>query len=413
MTIKVSKLYSFIFYFLIVVEVINASILPMITPIPSSAIALSMYGGMALVFVFYRKGIHINLLMLLVVLSAAISLILNDYDEKFSPVFRLYAWIMLIATVGPLIYNADLVRFRYKLLEGFMVVFMWMGAISFLYWLVGLHSLGRGHFAGLFNHSMLLAPFASMGALYAFYKFINAPKRSKKRLLFFTLFMFGSMSVLLSSSRIAFIAYMLAFFVYLIFNNFPYRRILMVVVLTLTIAISSQMSDSESEGGHSDSSSVSGGLVNRGMTNTRDVLWANRLIEFKSSPLYGVGFATQDESIITLDKMYYNIEFSSKSGRLETGSGYLMILSMTGLLGAISMILLFTKIFISRNFWRRVTIEESYKLALYVFFSVHFIAEGYIYSSGSPLSFIFWLLVGATFPYAKINYKQIFSNKSR
>jgi len=134
-------------------------------------------------------------------------------------------------------------------------------------------------------------------------------------------------------------------------------------------------------------------------------LWANRMIEFNSSPYFGVGFATQKDDIITLDNDY--LEVAAATGSIEPGSTYLMILSMTGLFGAFAMFLLMFKAMVSRGFWRRIALQDSYKLATFVFFSVHFIAEGYIFSSGALFACIFWLLLGATYPYAKINYSKL------
>ncbi len=411
MIIRVSKLKNLIFYLLIASEVINNSILPMFIPLPLSIVSIVMYGSMFLMLLlFSRKGFHINVLMLLVGTSAIISLVINDYDEKYSPVFRLYSWILMVATVGPLIYSHSLVKFRQELLEGFMKVFMWVGAISFPYWIVGLPNFGRGHFSGLMNQSMTLAPVAAFGALYAFYLFLKEKKGTKRKIVFFTLFIFSSMSIFIAASRAAFVAYMLAFFVYLIFNRFAFRKTIMMLVLLFTVTIASIMTDGGFSSGNSSSDSKDN-VLDRGMENTREVLWTNRMIEFNSSPYFGVGFATQSDDIIIFDKGHEDYEGSN--GRIEPGSTYLMILSMTGLFGAFAMLLFMIRAFMSRDFWRRISLQESYKLALFVFFSVHFIAEGYIFSSGALFACFFWLLLGSTYPYAKLNYKDIFSKDTK
>ncbi len=413
MTIKVSKLYSIIFYTMVMAEIANSSILPMLTPISSSIIGLVTYASMFLMLlIFIRKGFHINIIMLLVVTSAIISLVINDYEERYSPVFRLFSWILLIVTVGPLIYSPSLVKFRQRLLEGLMTAFMWIGAISFVYWAVGLQSLGRGHFSGLMNQSMALAPVAAFGALYAFYLFLKEKRRTKKKMVLFILFIFSSMSVFIAASRTAFIAYMLAFFVYLIFDRFPFRKTIMMLVLLFTVAMASIMTDEGFSSGATNSIGSSDNVLDRGMKNTRAALWANRMIEFNSSPYFGVGFATQKDDIITIEDKA--LEFSNKNGgRIEPGSTYLMILSMTGLFGAFAMSLLMLKTVISKDFWRRIALQDSYKLAAFVFFSVHFVAEGYIFSSGALFACVFWLLLGATYPYTKINYSKLNSGAIR
>ncbi len=138
-------------------------------------------------------------------------------------------------------------------------------------------------------------------------------------------------------------------------------------------------------------SDLTNSISNRGIDNTREELWHDRILEFNSSPFFGVGFSAQDNSL--KGKLSFNI---SNDGKVEPGSTYLMILSMTGLLGASALIILFSKYYLYINKLRNAT--SNYFLLIFIFFLIHFIAEGYIYSSGSLMAYTFWLLIGVTYP---------------
>jgi len=281
-----------------------------------------------------------------------------------------------------------------------MKSFMLIGGISFIYWIVGLPNIGRGHFAGLMNQSMMLAPIASMGGLYAFYRFIEEPK-GRKKMIFLTFFIFSAFDVILAASRTALIAFSLSFSIFLFFNKFKFRGVVLLGLIVGTIFLASGMDDEMS---NTQENSILSDMLSRGTKNTREALWEDRINEFKSSPIFGVGFASQ--SNVLSDKIDEKM-----GGRIEPGSTYLMVASMTGLLGASILLFFFFRMIMSRDFWYRVAIKERYKLATFIFFAIHFIAEGYIYSSGSLLAATFWLLVGATYPYRGMNYSTMLDRR--
>jgi len=108
--------------------------------------------------------------------------------------------------------------------------------------------------------------------------------------------------------------------------------------------------------------------------------------EFRDSPLYGVGLQQQ-----RLWRKRSNREF------LEPGSGYLAVLSMTGIIGAIGFLWLSFHLF--QSLWVRSEIPAAYRDVLrgwMVFFAVHFVVEGYVFACGSLLSMLFWLTAGCS-----------------
>lgn len=113
---------------------------------------------------------------------------------------------------------------------------------------------------------------------------------------------------------------------------------------------------------------------------SRDFLWAQRMAEFHSSPVYGVGFAVQ------------GTDENQTVGRGESGSSWLAILAQTGVIGFVIALILWCKTFTRlRNI--RYDSENVLVYALFLFFTVHSILEGYMFQGGWYMCVICWLTV--------------------
>ena len=373
---------------LIFINIYPVFVLNNYIPMPGAMVQLGYYGLLALVIFLLGVPGKFEPGMLFIVFASALSLMANDVPEKYNTSLRFTIFLLLVLSVGPLLYNANLVRFRKLLYEQLTLVFMWVGGVSF-FCTMGLPSFGYGHFSGLLAHSMLLGPVASLGGLYAFSKFIYA--KDRKRTVYLSLFGLNTICVLLASSRVAALAYVFGFFVFLLFSRFPARNtyFVMIGLLGLFLALGS--------GNQASFESETETVFSRDMEeNTREALWNDRIAEFNSSPFVGVGFAVQDDAI--------NEQASQdEEGRIEPGSTYLMVLSMTGAIGGLAFLVFLLKPFFNRQFLQQVIYGQPDKAAALGFFMVHFIAEGYIYSAGSLLAFTFWLLMGAIYPYKGLN----------
>lgn len=386
MTFELNKVKNSIIILLIISQLSNYTILTILFPINPVLIQLIKYTCIFLPIIYLFKGFKIEIKMLFVILVFLTSILINDIDPKFNSEVRFITWIVMIAMIGPLFYSYHLNLFKEKLLDTFMYVFMILGAISFIYWLVGFPSLGRGHFSGLFGHSMVLAPISSMGTLYAIYRFYKAETNFLKYF-YLILFLSNFLALVLSASRSALVAVLIALFIFLIFAKLRYKKFFLFFGVLIGIITNSFISL------NLEKSNLTQSIATRGFDNTREILWHDRLLEFKNNPFFGVGFAAQD------DKIDGKIgKKGSDEGVIEPGSTYLMILSMTGLLGAFTLLIFFSKYIISLSFWKNNLFNINYKILLFIFFFVHFIAEGYIFSSGSIFAFIFWLLVASTYP---------------
>ena len=130
-------------------------------------------------------------------------------------------------------------------------------------------------------------------------------------------------------------------------------------------------------------------LLRAAAYSSRENLWSARVMEFESSPLIGVGFDAIDLNLSSASGGY-----DKDSGMVESGSSWLIILSMTGLIGAI---LLFPVLFGTyRQLWFDSSPQATILLGLLTFFFVYMIAEGYIFYGGSMLAFLLWLTIGVS-----------------
>lgn len=116
-------------------------------------------------------------------------------------------------------------------------------------------------------------------------------------------------------------------------------------------------------------------------TTSRDAIWTDRMAEFKSSPLIGVGFGA------------HGIGEDKEVSRVETGGGWISILSQTGIIGLILALSIILKAFTPI---RKIRQDNSMICiyAAYFFFIVHSIVEGYMFQGGWYLCLIFWMVIG-------------------
>lgn len=132
-------------------------------------------------------------------------------------------------------------------------------------------------------------------------------------------------------------------------------------------------------------------LVDESGETSRTSLWNSRINEFKSSPLIGVGFGVT------------GIGENATIGRAETGSGWLTVLSQTGIIGLVLVLALLKRAILPLKLLR-----AEPKMALYtailVYLCLHTLFEAYIFQSGWYLCFIFWLCISILDDYKKYKY---------
>lgn len=323
--------------------------------------------------------------MVFFTLIGIFSILLNDIPSFFQSPQRFGIFIIVVGLIGPFIYNSALFRFRLFLGNMLNKAILLMVILSFIGIVAGLPSMvGRGGFAGLFNHSMMLGPMASVAVLVALFE-AHLAVIKKKYWFFIVLASLSFITCVAAGSRSALLACLAgSIFFYYKLNQGKITRfvriILMVVILGIfsfplwepfTERMMEKIAYSEDQGD---------ALV------TRSGLWEMRMIEFQSSPWIGVGFAAVDIDTST--------KFSEEDGKVEPGSSWLAILSMTGLLGFLPILILIINNIIVLIKDREYPIFSALLGGLLVLFIVHMMAEGYVLSAGSGLFFYFWLILG-------------------
>lgn len=329
--------------------------------------------------------VHFNLFMSWIVVAGFFSILLNEIPIFFRPIERFFSFILVVSLIGPFIRNSALERFRFDLFNTINFLIVALVIFSFVGISIGLPTMvGRGGFAGLFNHSMMLGPMSAISILICL-SWAHSSISVKRRWLFFAFASFSFITCVAAGSRSALLAGVAGvLFYYFKINQGKLTRFVRIIFFVLFIVITSfPLWESYTERiiGKMAYSADQGDLL-----YTREALWTISILEFKKSPIYGVGFASVDTSI--------NDKFNEEGGTIEPGSSWLVVLSMLGLLGSFPMFFLLFS-YLKFLFYDKVWIVNSSFLGgLLVLMVVHMMAEGYVFSAGSGLFFIFWLIMG-------------------
>lgn len=319
------------------------------------------------------------------VLSILLSIWVNDIPSIFQVPIRAIAFCMMAFTVGPFINNMPLQIFRHKLLIYVLTFIRWIVILSFIGYLLGLSSMyNRFGFCGFTNHSMILGPLSGIAVLNYFY-WIYLSSNLKSRL-FNTFFMSISfLTLILTGSRSALGACVvgLLFFIFTIYRKKLLYIFRFFVVSALILAATSSIWWPYTE--HLRNKMEYGEEMGSS-TASRDLLWADRMNEFQTYPLFGVGFAS------------YNLDISKNKGNevtgtIEPGSSWLFLLSSMGLMGFLSFLLPPLYMLFKAFTLRTDLLNNAFLGSLLILFLAHMFFEGYVVASGAYLCFLLWLLL--------------------
>lgn len=319
------------------------------------------------------------------IFSALLSIYFNEIPAFFKPYERFISFTLLLALLSPLLTSNILRRFRHLLFLNFIKINVALVIGSFIGIAIGLPLVvGRGGYVGLFNHSMVLGPMAALATLTCLcYGTIN--KHKKLRFLCFASAAITFTTCIAAGSRGALIALIISCLVFFYKINqgklFKYVKVLLLVVMLGLVSFPLWKNYTERLIGKMEYAESNDSLL-----FTREALWQSRFKEFESSPIYGIGFASIDTT--------NNQGFDAETGAIEPGSSWLAVLSMLGVLGILPILLIISRyIFMLYNV--KVKLHElGFLSAVLTFFIVHMTTEGYIFSAGSGLFFVFWLTLG-------------------
>ena len=355
-------------------------------------IILALFGLMV-VYGLMKKGVKTNPYIIVFLVICALSLIVNDTLPVFNAWGRLAVYVLVLFVVSPMLSNSSVGKMRTKLLMFVMDACIILSILSFFCYFLGINlfvrndtvlEIGVGSFSGLMNHSMVLGPISGLSSV-VLLSYCLCETNKRLRIIYIIALFCCLGSCLLASSRIAVGAMIVGcvFVLYLRFRSnltrFSIVLLLIVGIAGVTFPIWGGLTDFLME-------KQQGNIEMGGSAfYSRENKIKARITEFKSSPVVGIGFATVNPKLDVVD-------FSN--GRIEPGTSWLAVLSMTGLLGfsafLIICILTFKKVMAHQNIFFSCALG-----GMFVYYLVHFAAEGYLMAPRSFLNMLFWLILGA------------------
>lgn len=343
-----------------------------------------------------RHGLKFDFLFIAFLLSILLSILLNDIRPVFNVWDRFLFFIFLSLAVSSLINNENAIEFRLKAIVAILVFCTLISVVSFGCYFLGINLVknlfGHGYldyvtntagtFGGITSHSMLLGPISGFAALFCLYLAL----RYNRMFYFLVVACLGSL--LFSASRSSVLATIAGICILLLFYNHNIGKNTKRIIVILFAAMIAYPVWSPALKGIN---AKNQGEITSGIDiSSRASKWEIRLQEWEESPLYGIGFCSVSET----DDVSYG-------GKIEPGSSWLAVLSMTGALGLI----LFTTLYLKglKHSLMQYCPEGSLLGGLLTLCGVHMAAEGHIFSAGSFLCLFFWLTLACASEFDETN----------
>ncbi|MBR4118722.1 MAG: O-antigen ligase family protein [Bacteroidales bacterium] len=354
---------------------------------------------------FFQSTIkRISMTMTILYIACILSILLNDINAVYRPWERFILFVIVTFIASPFIQSDFYDKFRVILYKYIHILLTIVIIISIPYIITG--EKGLAGFGGFTNHSMLLAPISAVTLVTLLYQ-LYLGKYNK--IIVISLIVITFIALLLAASRVSLAGAIVAiiYFFYRLYSNnkrkFGIIAITIIALMTVTYPLwGGYMEGIEKK---NEAQLTETGEIN--YTGSRDMLWSQRIREFKSSPLVGVGFGYA-KYVTNVNERTGRITFQkTETGTVEPGSSWLGALSMTGLLGFTALLVLWFKSL--KNSWK---VEKRDKLfgvyigSTLIFWAVHMIAEGQIFAAGSFLFFMVWITFGAAYSAYNIVYKR-------
>lgn len=249
-------------------------------------------------------------------------------------------------------------------------------------------------FSGFCSHAMWTSASAAISAVF----FINMAfrKLAIQRWLKFFYFMMAIISlyiVVLAGSRSAFVLALICSLLTIKMQSDKFSSLLKnIIIIAIATFIFTPFIMNNSKAMFQKKNAFEITVEN----TSRDELWAQRIAEFKSSPIIGIGFAA------------HGIGESKQVGRNESGGGYISVLAQTGIVGSIFIIIIMGSAYM---FPYKIGTDPNIILiyCIFTFMVIHTIVEGYLFQGGWYLCLIIWLIIGVMIEYK--DYAKIYNQQ--
>lgn len=332
-----------------------------------------------------------------------LNILITDPPALFLPWLRFGLFAIVFVAASPLIKSDYGKKLRLRIFRGIIVCCIIISVISFLCYFLGINMMrsqwdssaltdyqshNSGTFGGITTQSMLLGPISGIATIACTYLALN---RNKK---FWILTIMCVGSLFFSASRSSLLATIageitLIYFSSRYFGKTTKRIIQMMLILSVTYPIWNGALDGLRAKNKGD---ITAGIN----LDSRGEKWKMRIEEWKDSPIFGIGFCSVS-----------NRDAVAIGGKIEPGSSWLAILSMTGSIGFILCLIIFLRA--AKNSLSPRRPGGAALGAILIMLGLHMMAEGHIFSGGSFLCFMVWLSIGCATDYvpAKVlNFKK-------
>lgn len=350
-------------------------------------------------FLIYRGGFKISASFIALYFIIILNILVVDIPPFFKPLQRALLFILLTLTCTSAMETSVAAKFRAYLFRYIAFGMIILSVGSFFCFFLGINLMipekiaeayggyqtRGGWFGGLTTHSMMLGPISMISALVFYFLY---QKGSSK--LYLLLFFLSAMSAVFAASRSALLGLVVAIVYNLLFgkvNSKMRKRMISILaisaILTIPIAgIAFKGLINKQESRNAQSSSL----------NTRQGKFDSRIEEFKSSPIFGIGFCAVDPD---------SGDCEPSEGRIEPGTSHLSVLSMTGLAGFVVYLIILYKAYHNTKVIKNL--HSRFVFVCFIAFFVHAWFEGYIFAAGGFLALVYWLVIGQCIDCDKIS----------
>ena len=251
-------------------------------------------------------------------------------------------------------------------------------------------SMGRvAEFSGFANYAMWTSCAAALSTLYfVSMAFRNTLKSKMQKYVCFAMILVSLYVTMISASRSAFFLSLACslLIIWMQSKSFAVVRNLVIVGIAAVAFAPFLMKNSQAM------MNKKNGLEITTQNTSRDELWGQRMEEFKSSPIFGIGFAA------------HGVGANKQVGRNESGGSFISVLAQAGIIGFVFIVVIwFSAIMLPHAVGHNPDLIMVY--AAFAFMSVHSIIEGYMFQAGWYLCLIIWLVVGVMIEHKALKKK--------
>lgn len=353
-----------------------------------------------LIYILQKGGLKLNPKFVMLYIAFGLSALLAS-EPLFNSKVRFALFVLISMVCSPCIQSDIAVRFRALACRNLIILFSCLSIATFFCYFLGINfmpmNINRpdligtvdgqaGTFSGLFAHSMLMGPLAALTSLLFFNAYLNNKKK-----IYIILFLIGAMTTMLSASRGATMSLVIPVAYSLLFSRKGKGAItsLLIVSAFLAIPVADRVTAGLKE-------KQAGNVEAGGTFNSREGKWNNRLDEFYSSPLWGVGFCAVDTK---------HVDDYNMGGGIEPGSSHLSVLSMTGILGFLPYLLILLSAY--RAVRRKGNEVANFRLCMFLSCMTYGIVEGHALFAGGFLFLIFWISIAQCSDYLYLSRRQL------